>query len=145
MIDERRRKKLLLEHSERLNAGDLDKLLELYDEEVVFEDPVGSGPQSGRGALRSHFEQSLASRLSEVPGEPVAGQDGVHALIPVSAVMDYLPKGPGFAERGWLKAPDDPAGTRLRFEYVRMIRTGSDGLIQDLKTFWGRSDVETAD
>ncbi|MFH8620253.1 nuclear transport factor 2 family protein [Streptomyces sp. NPDC017979] len=141
MIDERRRKKLILEHSQRVNAGDVDELLELYAEDVVFEDPVGGGVHTGREALREHFAQSLAANLRESPGEPAAGQDGVHVLMPVSAVMDYLPKGPGFAERGWLAAPDDPAGKRLALDYVVLLKTGRDGLIQEMRAFWGRSDI----
>lgn len=145
MIDERSRKKLILEHSRRLNAGDVDGLLTLYADEVAFEDPVGSGRQTGRAALRAHFEQSIEGGISETPGEPVAGQDGRHVLIPITAVMDYLPQGPVFAERGWLGAPAEPAGKRLRCDYVLMIRTDADGLIEELRAFWGRSDIELID
>lgn len=141
MIDERRRKNLIVEHSRRINAGDLDGLLELYADEVVFEDPVGSGPRTGREALREHFAESVAAGIVETPGEPVAGQDGVHTLIPITSDMDYLPKGPGFAERGWLTPPADPAGKRLRREYVVMLRTDAEGRIEELKAFWGRSDI----
>ncbi|NGO72158.1 nuclear transport factor 2 family protein [Streptomyces boncukensis] len=143
-MDEQRRKALVLEHHRRVNAGDLDGLLALYAEGVTFEDPVGSGRQSGRAALRAHFARSIEGNLRETPGEPVAGQDARHALVAVSAVMDYLPKGPDFAERGWLTAPPEPAGGRLAFAYVLMIRTAGDGLIDDLRAFWGRSDLECA-
>lgn len=141
MIDERSRKKLILEHSRRLNAADVDGLLELYADEVTFEDPVGSGPLSGRDALRAHFEELAAAGVAEVPGEPVAGQDGVRVLVPVTATMGYLPKGPGFADRGWLTAPDEPEDARITWDYVLMVRTGAGGLIQELQKFWGRSDI----
>ena len=141
MIDERRRKNLILEHSRRISAGDLDGLLDLYADEVTFEDPVGSGPRTGREALRAHFAECVAAGIAETPGEPVAGQDGVHTLVAVTAAMDYLPKGPVFAERGWLTAPDDPEGKRLRCEYVLMLRTDAQGRIEELKAFWGRSDI----
>ena len=59
--------------------------------------------------------------------------------------MDYLPKGPVFAERGWLTAPAETDGKRLKCDYVLMIRAGADGLIQDLQVFWGRSDIEVTD
>lgn len=141
MIDERRRKNLILEHSRRITAGDLDGLLELYADDVAFEDPVGSGRRTGREALREHFAESVAAGIVETAGEPVAGQDGLHALVPITAAMDYLPKGPAFAERGWLAAPDDPEGKRLRCEYVLMLRTDTEGRIAELKAFWGRSDI----
>lgn len=145
MIDERRRKHLVLEHSRLLNAGDVEGLLALYADEVAFEDPVGSGRRTGRDALREHFEQSVQARVSETPGEPVAGQDGVHALVPITAVMDYLPKGPGFAARGWLTPPEQPAGQRLTCAYVLMIRTAGDGRIAESKAFWGRSDIDVTE
>lgn len=145
MIDERRRKNLILEHSRRMNAGDVDGILDLYADDVAFEDPVGSGRRTGRDALRAHFEKSIEANTSETAGEPVAGQDGRHALAPVTAVMDYLPKGPGFADRGWLTAPAEPEGKRLTCEYVLMIRTDAGGLIEELKAFWGRSDLEVTD
>jgi len=145
VIDERRRKNMILEHSRRISAGDVDGLLELYADEVGFEDPVGSGRRTGRAALRAHFAQSVEARIAETPGDPVAGQDGMHTLVPITAAMDYLPKGPAFAERGWLTAPAEPEGKRLRCEYVLMLRTGADGRIEELKAFWGRSDIEVID
>ncbi|GAA1151864.1 nuclear transport factor 2 family protein [Streptomyces javensis] len=145
MIDERSRKKLILEHSRRMNAADIGGLLELYADEVTFEDPVGSGRRAGRDALRAHFEELAAAGITEIPGEPVAGQDGVHVLVPVTATMDYLPKGPGFAERGWLTAPDAPENSRITWDYVLMMRAGAGGLIQEMQMFWGRSDIGVAD
>jgi steroid delta-isomerase len=141
VIDERRRKDLIVEHSRRITAGDVDGLLDLYADDVAFEDPVGSGRRTGRESLRAHFAESVAAGIVETPGDPVAGQDGVHALVPITAAMDYLPKGPAFAERGWLTAPAEPDGKRLRCEYVLMLRTDTAGRIEELKAFWGRSDI----
>ncbi|MFE0761760.1 nuclear transport factor 2 family protein [Streptomyces smyrnaeus] len=142
MIDEIARKKIVVEHSRRLSAGDLDGLMEMYTEDVTFEDPVGAGRQRGRETLRQHFAQCVEAGISETVGEPVAGQDGLHALVPVLAVMDYLPKGPAFAERGWLVPPPDAEGRRLACAYVLVLRTGVGGLIEDLRAFWGRADLE---
>jgi steroid Delta-isomerase len=145
VIDERSRKKLILEHSRRMNAADIDGLLELYADEVSFEDPVGSDRKTGRTALRAHFEELLEANISEVPGDPVAGQDGAHVLVPVTATMDYLPRGPVFADRGWLTAPSAPEKQRITWDYVLMMRAGAGGLIQELRMFWGRSDIGITD
>ncbi|MBC3983453.1 nuclear transport factor 2 family protein [Streptomyces buecherae] len=145
MIDERSRKKLMVEHSRLLNAADVDGLLGLYADEVTFEDPVGADQRSGRDALRAHFEEFVRAGVRETLGDPVAGQDGKHVLAPASAVMDYLPKGPGFAERGWITAPDDPTGKRITWNYVLMLRTGKGGAITELKALWGRSDLAVTD
>jgi steroid Delta-isomerase len=145
LIDERTRKKLVLEHSRRKNEADLDGLLDLYAEEVAFEDPVGSTPRTGRDALRAHFGDAITAKVHEELGEPVAGQDGTHVLVPVTAVMDYLPLGAEFAERGWITAPDEPEKKRLKCEYVLMLRAGRGGRIEELKAFWGRSDIDVID
>ena len=142
MLNERGRKRLAVEHCRLLSAGDVDGLLELYAEEVRFEDPVGWEPQFGRDALRAHFKEAVAGNIQETPGEPVAGQDDAHVLIPVTSLMDYLPQGPDFVERGWLIAPENPEGKRIKREYMLMIRTDSAGLITEVRAFWGRSDLE---
>ncbi|MHC3471301.1 nuclear transport factor 2 family protein [Streptomyces sp. 7R007] len=142
LTSERDRKRLALDHCRRVNAGDVQAILELYGDDVAFADPVGWERQTGRDALRAHFEQRVAAHLREVPGDPVAGQDGAHTLLPVTAVMDYLPLGPVFAERGWLVPPPDPAGKRLRLTYMRLLRVDEAGLIREAQTFWGTSDLE---
>lgn len=145
LIGERDRKELALEHCRRVNAGDVDAILELYGDDVAFADPVGGDQRTGRGALRAHFEEAIAAGLREVPGEPVAGQDGAHTLIPITAVMDYLPLGPVFAERGWLVPPAEPAGKRLKRNYMLLLRVDETGLIREAQAFWGKSDLEVID
>lgn len=142
LIDERGLKALALEHCRRVNAGDVDAILELYGHDVAFADPVGWDRRTGRDALRAHFEEAVAAGLREVPGEPVAGQDGAHTLIPITGVMDYLPRGPVFAERGWLVPPADPAGKRLRRSSMLLLRVDETGLIREAQAFWGKSDLE---
>jgi steroid delta-isomerase len=136
---------LALDHSRLVTAGDVDGIVALYADGAGFEDPVGSGRRTGRDALRAHFAKTVASKTDEVTGTPVAGQDGKHALVPITAVMDYLPKGPEFVERGWLMPSTGATPKRLKCEYVLMIRIAPDGLIEDAKAFWGRTDIEIID
>ncbi|MFD0690924.1 nuclear transport factor 2 family protein [Actinomadura fibrosa] len=142
LTSERGRKDLALEHCRRVNAGDVDAILELYADRATFADPVGWNVRTGRDALRAHFEEAVAAGLREVPGEPVAGQDGMHAFIPVTAVMDYLPRGPVYAERGWLVPPADPAGKRLKRRCMLLLQIDETGLIRESQAFWGKSDLD---
>ncbi|MFD4628489.1 nuclear transport factor 2 family protein [Streptomyces sp. NPDC058284] len=140
-MNEFARKKRVQEHSRRINAGDLDAVIELYAPDAVLEDPVGLPPVTGHDALRAHYERLLSARIREEAAEPVAGQDATHALMQVTSVMDYLPAGPLYAGRGWLKPPDDPDTARIRRTAMLVIRMDAAGLIRHLKSYWGTSDL----
>ncbi|WP_116210206.1 nuclear transport factor 2 family protein [Streptomyces olivoreticuli] len=144
-MNEFTRKRRALEHSRRINAGDVDAVVELYAPDAVLEDPVGLPPISGHEALRAHYGSLLAAHVREEAAEPVAGQDGTHVLLQVTSVMDYLPAGPLHAERGRLKAPDDPRTARLRRTAMLVMRLDEAGLIRHVKSYWGTSDLTVLD
>ncbi|MER5782840.1 nuclear transport factor 2 family protein [Streptomyces mobaraensis] len=140
-MNEFTRKQRALEHSRRINAGDVDAVLELYAPDAVLEDPVGLPPLTGHGELRAHYARLLGARVREEAAEPVAGQDGTHVLLQVTSVMDYLPVGPLYAERGWLKAPDDPGTARVRRAAMLVMRLDRSGLVEHVRAYWGTSDL----
>ncbi|MFH8371799.1 nuclear transport factor 2 family protein [Streptomyces sp. NPDC018031] len=144
MINERTRKKIAREHSRRLNAGDVDALLELYAPDAAFEDPVGAGRRTGHRALREHFGTAVAGHLRETVEDTVVGQDGAHVLSRITAVMDYHPRGPVYAERGWLPAPGAAEPSALRCHHALLLRVGESGLIEDMRAYWGRPDLEVS-
>jgi steroid delta-isomerase len=140
---ERSRKQIALEHCRRMTAGDVDGLLAMYAPEAVFESPVGWLQQQGHEALRAYLSGPAAAQVRETAGEPVAGQDGEHVILPVTAVMRYQPLGPVYMDRGWLPAQPDPEPAGLRCRYMMLLRIGAGGLIEDMRSFWGRGDLET--
>lgn len=139
--DEQTLKDLLLEHCRRMNTNDVEHMLELYSDDVYAEDPVGSPPMNGKDMLRAHFTRAAESRTVDIAGVPVAAQDGLHAAIPVSVRMDYLPLGPTLVRHGVFPAPANPRSTVLNLEVVGVIRAAPDGRIGALWIYWGRSDV----
>lgn len=143
--DEQTLKGLLLEHCRRMNSGDVEHMLELYTEDVYAEDPVGSTPMIGRAVLRAHFTRAAESYTYDMPGVPVAAQDGKHAALPVSVHMNYLPLGPTLVRHGAFPAPANPRGKLLTLEVVGVIRASVDGRIEALWIYWGRSDVGLID
>lgn len=144
MLNERTRKKIALEHSRRLSAGDIDALLDLYARDATFEDPVGTGTRTGHDALRAHIGSAIAGNVRETVEDTVVGQDGTHVLSRITADMDYRPRGPVYADRGWLPPPEgaEPAG--LRCHYALLLRVGASGLIEDMRAYWGRPDLEVS-
>jgi steroid delta-isomerase len=139
--DEATLKALALEHCRRFNAADVDGLLRLYALNVRFEDPVGAGERIGHGALRSHASGAVAAGVRDEPGVPVAAPDGRHAAVPVTATMSFLPNGPIMVRHGVLTPPDDPRTARMQFRCVLVIGVNPDGLIDDMRTYWGPTDV----
>ncbi|MDQ2957119.1 MAG: nuclear transport factor 2 family protein [Actinomycetota bacterium] len=140
-MDESTRKALAVEHCVRVNAADLDGLLELYSPDIRFEDPVGSAWKVGHEAFREHAGTAIAAQVFEEAGEPVAAQDGRRAAVPVTATMRYLPSGPMLAQYGLISPAADPERARMRFQYVMVIAVNEDGLIEEMRAFWGRSDI----
>ncbi len=132
---------MALEHCRRVNAGELEELLKLYAPAVRFEDPVGSGERIGHGALRSHVRNAMACRVHELPSEPVGSPTGRYAAVEVSSTMNYLPNGPLIARTGVFDPPGDPETARIRIDCIMVIRVGEDGLIDDMRAYWGPSDV----
>lgn len=145
MPDEATCKALALAHCERINAGDVEGLLKLYSPAVRFEDPVGTGTRIGHGALRSHIAGAVAAGVYDAAGEPVAAPDGRHAAVPVTSTMSFLPNGPLMVRYGILDAPRDPRTARMRFSCMLVIQVGAQGLIEDMRAYWGRSDVRFVD
>ncbi|WP_416972771.1 nuclear transport factor 2 family protein [Streptomyces sp. 4F14] len=140
-MNEVARKKRALEYNRRVNAGDLDAIVELYAPDAVVEDPVGPDPVAGHDAVRAHYALLLSARVREEAAQPVAGQDALHVLMHVTSVMDYLPVGALYAERGWLAVPGDPGRARVRRASMQLIRIDGSGLITNLKSYWGTSDL----
>lgn len=138
--DEERRKELAREHCLRINDGDVDGLLKLYSPRIRFEDPVGSWTRTGLEALRAHATMAVGSNVRETAGLTVAGQDGRHAAVTVSATMDYLPSGPLLARHHLmtLPAPADPHRALIGIEYVMVIGVDADGLIDEMRAYWGQ-------
>jgi steroid delta-isomerase len=141
VIDEVVRKELAMEHCRRMNTGNVGHMLELYTEDVRFTDPVGAPPMIGREALRTHFTRAMEAGTVDIPGIPVAAQDGRHAVLPVTVMMQYLPLGPVLASLGYLTPPPDPLRRQIRFNITGVFHVNDDHLIDAAWVYWGKTDL----
>jgi steroid delta-isomerase len=124
-VDEHDRKALALEYCRRMNEGDLEGALALFAPDVVFEDPVGSGPQKGLEALRAHLARAIVEdRVKERPGTPVGAHDGRTVVLP--AVIELHP-------RSYPK--------QVEIALISIVRFGADGLVHEFSALWGDSDL----
>jgi steroid Delta-isomerase len=124
--DDAMRKAVVLEYCRLMNAGDLDGVLALFAPDVRFVDPVGTPPIVGRDTLRAHLAAAVAARIHEVPGTPTGSLAGDLVALPVSGTMD-APAGA-------------PAGSRVRFNLISLIRVDATGLMTEVRIFAGRTD-----
>jgi len=65
-----------------MNAGDSDAIAELYTEAATLEDPVGSKPLAGRGAIRDFYAASAGVVVLELSGPVrVCGSEAAFPMV----------------------------------------------------------------
>nr|MDT0663503.1 nuclear transport factor 2 family protein [Micromonospora sp. DSM 115978] len=121
MPDEAARKAMALEYARRLNDGDIDGVLDLFTDDVIFEDPVGQPPLVGKDALRQHLVLAVDSQVHEVPGEPVTSMCDRFVVTPTRVVV---------------RAP-----TPMTFNIVGIVEVNEKGLGSHVRAFWGMTDM----
>ncbi|MFF2852284.1 SDR family NAD(P)-dependent oxidoreductase [Streptomyces sp. NPDC058001] len=126
LLDETTRKEVVEEYFRRLNAGDLDKVLEMLAPDVRMEDPVGGPPKVGREAVGEYIAQVIEAKAEITIGPVVAAQDGVRVALPLVGRLAQL----GRSE-----------GPRMEINCVDVIRINGDGLIEEVLVFWGMTDI----
>jgi steroid delta-isomerase len=125
MPDEATRKHLALEYARRMNTGDVDSVLELFSDDVIFEDPVGTPPLVGKAELRRRIAWSMQCNVHEVPEPAVTSMDDRWVVVP-STVTVYIP-------------------TKLTFHIIGVMKVGDDGLAHHVQAFWGVTDTHVGD
>ncbi|MFI2028178.1 nuclear transport factor 2 family protein [Streptomyces buecherae] len=125
MADEATLKHLALEYARRMNDGDVEAVLELFSDDIVFEDPVGAPPLIGKEALRGHIAWSIECQVHEEPGRPVVSMDGRSVAVPTTVTV-YAP-------------------TKLTFKIVGIIELGDDDLVRHARAYWGITDTKVGD
>jgi steroid delta-isomerase len=125
VADESARKAMALEYVGRINDGDVDGVLELFSEDVIFEDPVGKPPIVGKKALRKHLEFAVKCRVREKAGTSVTSMDGRYVVTPTKVTV-FAP-------------------TKINFTIIGVLEVGDDGLGHRLRAFWGETDMTLGD
>jgi steroid delta-isomerase len=121
MPSEAARKRMAVEYAQRLNDGDVEGALELFADDVVFEDPVGKPPLVGKAALRRHFELAVECEVHETPGPPVTSMDDRYVITPTRVVVH--------------------APTTMTFNIVGIVEVDENGLGRHVRAFWGMTDM----
>ncbi|MEU5698698.1 nuclear transport factor 2 family protein [Streptomyces aurantiacus] len=121
MPDEATRKKMVVDYAQRINAGDIEGVLDLFTDDIVFADPVGRPPMVGKGDLRRHLELAVSCGTYEVPGQPVTSMDDRFVVAP-STITVRWPR-------------------PMTFRVVGVVELDENGLGRRVDAFWGVTDV----
>jgi steroid delta-isomerase len=121
MPDEAARKQMVVDYAERINAGDIEGVLALFTDDIVFADPVGRPPMVGKDDLRRHLELAVACGTHEVPGRPVTSMDDRFVVAP-STITVRRPR-------------------PMTFRVIGVVEVDENGLGLRVDAFWGVTDV----
>ncbi|GAA2657344.1 hypothetical protein GCM10010436_88560 [Paractinoplanes durhamensis] len=127
MAEEKSRKDVVSTYFDRINAGDVEGVLELFTEEATVEDPVGQAVRRGPRELREYYTLTIKeAQVHDEVGTVVAAQDGRHVVATIVASLIDL---------------NLPSRERMTVNVVVTFRVTSQGLIDELRAFWGLSDI----
>ncbi|MHC3471302.1 nuclear transport factor 2 family protein [Streptomyces sp. 7R007] len=125
MPDEAFRKATSVQYAERLNAGDVESVLALFTDDVVFEDPVGGTPTVGKEALRRHLVMSVEHQVHETP------------QISVTSMCDRFVV---TSSKVVLRSP-----TVMKLHIIGIVEFNEEGLGFHVRAFWGMTDLTLGD
>jgi steroid delta-isomerase len=108
-------------YSRLLNEGDVEGVLDLFTDDIVFEDPVGRTPLHGKDGLREHLFWAVEAKVHELPGRPVTSMDGRFVVTPAEVRL-YAPE-------------------EMYFRIIAVTELDEDGLGTHVRAFWGLTDM----
>ena len=121
MLEQKAAESLADTYLEKLTAGDLQALVELYAEDGSVEDPVGSGVVQGRAAIRRFYQQALA-------GKPRAERSGSVRCCASEMVFPFVVR-------------SEAGGHPIAIEIIDHFRVDDAGRIVAMRAFWSRDNI----
>lgn len=121
MLDEAFRKATSVQYAQRLNEGDVEGVLALFTDDVLFEDPVGGRPTVGKDALRRHLIMSVENQVHETPEVSVTSMCD-RFVVTSSKVV--------------LRTP-----TVMKLHIIGIVEFNQEGLGFHVRAFWGMTDM----
>jgi steroid delta-isomerase len=110
-------------YPELLNNGDVDGTLELYAEDAVVEDPVGSERRVGKDAIREFYQASAGTVVLKVSGPVrIAGNEAATPMV----------------------IRFGPEGQQKALDVISNMSFDDEGRIKSMKAWWRTEDIRPA-
>jgi len=118
-------RKNITEYIAAVAAGDVDRVMALYADDAVVEDPINSPPYVGADAIRGFY----------------AGVSGGGAQLTSSFTTDINVNG-NVAAFGF-KLLIDAGGAKFEISPIDVMTFADDGTITSMKAYWDPSAMKT--
>lgn len=115
--------KVFQDYVAAMTAGDVDKIVSLYDAEAVVTDPVGSEPVKGHAAIRAFYAEAAA----RVDHMVLDGNPRINGNVGAAPMRCY---------------PKEPAGFVV--EIVDVMTFNDEGKITNMTAYWGETNFRPA-
>ncbi len=116
-------RKLYERYPEMVSKGDVDGIMELYADDAVVEDPVGSDPHVGSDAIRKFYTASIGNVAMKLTGPVrVAANE---AATPFVILLG-------------------PEGRQRALDIISCMSFDDDGKIKSMRAWWRPEDVRPA-
>ena len=102
-----------------MSGNDVEKILELYSDDAIVEDPVGSEPHVGKEALRKFYQQAIE----------------IVETMELEGVVRAREKWGACAMRAY------PKGTNMVVETLDVMVFNDEGLITEMTAYWGEGNL----
>jgi len=105
----------------KFNARDFDAMMDIYAEDATLEDPVGTGLNSGKRAIRAFYDQYL--------DQP--------SFLQLTGDFRYAADAVAFSFFCYLGDPAEPTVVQI----TDTFRFDEEGLVREMRAFWGEGNV----
>jgi steroid Delta-isomerase len=125
MLDSAGMKAVLIEYIEAFNAADAQRIVALFADDAIVEDPYGSRPLRGRAAVADFYAMATATGARLEIVAPPRGSHGNAATISFVVHATFQ-------------------GGPMRFDVTDVMTFNAAGKIERMQAFWGPDDMRPA-
>lgn len=112
---------VMQQYVDSITEGDLEGILDLFADDAIVEDPVGSEPKRGKDALREFYQMTVETVETMI----LEGNVRVREKWGACAMLAF------------------PAGTdgKMEVETLDVMVFNDDGKVSEMTAYWGDSNL----
>ncbi len=100
-----------------VNNHDIAAIIDLYDDNAIVEDPVGTDPKNGHEAIQAFYQQGFQMKIQFVLTGPIRCA-GNSAAFPFLSTIDM-------------------GENKMSMEIIEVFEFNEKGKVQSMRSYWG--------